>query len=73
VPQERDSPQDYSAGAENQTLSPGLNRLLELGSPIEESYQAIDVDQARSSKGSGQYVRLLQPYYELVGSRIVIA
>ena len=37
------------APVENKTLSPGLAFGLELGSPVQVGWQAIDVDEARSS------------------------
>ena len=53
--QPRDGLYDKMAGVENQTLSPGLGFGLELGGPILVGWQAIDVDQARSSTGAGRY------------------
>ena len=42
------------AGAENQTLGPGLEPGLEPGSPIELCSQPIDVAQALSSTAVGR-------------------
>ena len=52
IPVLRDGMYDQGAGAESLILSPGLNRSLEPGSPIESCYPPIDVAQARSASAA---------------------
>ena len=52
---QQDGLYDKMAGAENQTLSPGLDFSLELGGSTLGS-QPIDVDEARSASDTGRYV-----------------
>jgi hypothetical protein len=56
APQQTDGLYDKMAGAETQTLSPGLDFGIELGGPVELCSQPIDVKQARSSPDAGRYV-----------------
>jgi len=55
VPLQRDGLYVRKTGAENQTLSPGLEFGLELGGPMQVGLQPIDVDQARSATDAGRY------------------
>jgi hypothetical protein len=48
-PQPRDGLYNKTAGAESQTLSPGLDSSLELGGSVELGSQSIWVDETRSA------------------------
>jgi hypothetical protein len=62
VPQERGGQCDRRAGAEGQTLSPGLNCSLEPGGPIGRGQQPIDADEARPASDAGCHVWAMQSY-----------